>query len=122
MTDLLAQVTPLTKGIIWLTAGVPSVEKKFYKEIDYLLNGLLTATIRANQQSSNVLVGENFGRSFYVFSAPHPEVKDLINFLDLLRPQLADENNLFLIDETGSFQDLKQSIDQDVLNKIQPIQ
>jgi SRSO17 transposase len=122
MTDLLGQITPLSIGIIWLTDGPVEVEKKFYKDIDYLVNGLLTATKKLTPMSSNVMVGKNFGDNFYVFTSSKPEAKELIHFIDLLKPHLKDENSICLIDEIGAFPELKKSLSLDVVNKIQPIQ
>ena len=122
MTDLLAQVTPLIKGIIWLPSGAPGMQKKFYKEIDYLLSGLLTATLRADPKNAHVLIGSNFGQPFYVFCAQSPDSKQLLNFLDLIGPKLETETSLLLIDESGVFADFRQYINPGLLNKIQPIQ
>jgi SRSO17 transposase len=122
MTDLLAQVTPLTKGIIWLTGGNISPHKNFYKEIDYLLNGLLTATLTSQPDLSHVLLAENFGQSFYVFAGSNAKAKDVDNFLELIKSQLEAENNVLLIDENDSFKELKKSIPIEFQNKIQMIQ
>ena len=122
MTDLLAQVTPLTKGIIWLTSGSISAQKKFYKEIDYLLNGLLTATLASQPDFSHVLVSENFGQTFYVFAGSNAQAKDIESFLELIKSQLEAENNVLLIDEKDSFNGLRKSIPIELQNKIQVIQ
>lgn len=122
MTDLLNQVTPLTKGIIWLPDGSLETSRRFYREIDYLLNGLLTATLKQSVETSQVLVGENFGESFFVFVGLKTNAKELTNFLDLIKTQLAAETNLLLIDETNSFSQLKSSVPTEVFNRIQPIQ
>ncbi|MBA2405525.1 MAG: hypothetical protein H0V66_12185 [Bdellovibrionales bacterium] len=121
MTDLLAQVTPLTKGIIWITSGEITIQNKFYKEIDYLLNGLLTATLNSTRSGSHVLLSENFGNNFYVL-AGNIESSSLKNYLELVKPHLNVENQVLLIDESDSFKDLKKSIPSELLNKIQPIQ
>lgn len=122
MTDLLAQVTPLTKGIVWLTGGSISAQKKFYKEIDYLLNGLLTATLASQPDLSHVLVSENFGQTFYVFAGVNAQAKDIEGFLELIKSQLEAENNVLLIDENDSFKDLKKGIPVELQNKLQMIQ
>ena len=121
MTDLLAQVTPLTKGIIWITSGEITSQNKFYKEIDYLLNGLLTATLNSAPSTSHVLLSENFGTNFYVL-AGKVEAKNLKNYLDLVNPHLSVENKVLLIDESDSFKDLKKSLPAELLNKIQPLE
>jgi hypothetical protein len=122
MTDLLEQVTPLTKGIIWLTSGSICSQKKFYKEIDYLLNGLLTATLNSQPDFSHVLLSENFGQNFYVFAGSNATAKDVASFLNLIKSQLEVENNVLLIDEIDSFKDMKTSIPVEFQNKLQTIQ
>lgn len=121
MTDLLAQVTPLTKGIIWITSGEITTQNKFYKEIDYLLNGLLTATLNSSPSTSHVLLSENFGTNFYVL-AGNVEAKSLKSYLDLVNPHLSVENKVLLIDENDSFKDLKKALPAELQNKIQLIQ
>ena len=121
MTDLLAQVTPLTKGIIWITSEEMGVQQRFYKEIDYLLNGLLTATLNSAPSTSHVLLSENFGRNFYVFVG-NIEEKSLKNFLELVKPHLSDENKVLLIDDKDTFKNLKKFVPAGIQNKIQLIQ
>lgn len=121
MTDLLAQVTPLTKGIIWITSGEITTQNKFYKEIDYLLNGLLTATLTSTPSTAHVLLSENFGNSFYVLAGNIDE-KSLKNYVELVKPQLSAENQVLLIDENDSFKNLKKAIPAEIQNKIQLIQ
>jgi hypothetical protein len=120
MIDLLAQVTPLTKGIIWITNGDITTQQKYYKDIDYLLNGLLTATLNSSATKTHVLVSENFGNSFYVF-AGNVQKQELTSFLELVKPHLKDENTLVLIDENDAFKDLKKGIPEVIQSKIQSI-
>jgi len=121
MTDLLAQVTPLAKGIIWITSGEITSQNKFYKEIDYLLDGLLTATLNSAPATTHVLLSENFGNNFYVLAGSVEETH-LKNYMDLVMPHLLDEDRVLLIDERDSFKNLKKSLPAELQNKIQPIQ
>ncbi len=120
MIDLLAQVTPLTKAIIWISSEELTTSQKYYKDIDYLLNGLLTATLNSTATRTHVLVGENFGNTFYVF-AGKVQTAELTSFFDLVKPHLKDENNLVLIDDNDVFKDLKKGIPEVILSKIQTI-
>ena len=120
MTDLLEQVTPLTKGIIWITNGEISSQAKFYKQIDYLLNGLLTATLNSSTASSHVLLGNNFGSNFYVLAGTVDE-KNLNNYFELLKLQLSDESRVLLIDVADVYKSLNKKLSHDIQNKIQVI-
>ena len=120
MTDLLEQVTPLTKGIIWITNGEISSQAKFYKQIDYLLNGLLTATLNSSTASSHVLLGNNFGSNFYVLAGTVDE-KNLTNYFELLKLQLSDESRVLLIDEADVYKSLNKKLSHEIQNKIQVI-
>ena len=85
MTNILSQVTPLTKGLLWLTTTPVSVDKSFYKDVDYLLNGLLTATLKKSEATgSHVLITENFGQSFYVIVGNEASDAELKNYFELL--------------------------------------
>lgn len=122
MTDLLGQVTPKTMGIIWATSGEISSQKPFYKDIDYLLNGLLTATLLSAPASAHVLVSSNFGHDFLVLAGHEISSAQLDSFLKLVKPQLTGDQNLLLIEENGSFEKLRRSVPAEVINHLQPVQ
>lgn len=122
MINILSQVTPLTRGLLWLTNGEIDKDKTFYKDVDYLLNGLLTATLRSSATNgAYVLVSENFGTPFYVIVGSTSHEKDIRNYFDLVRPQLSGENNLLLIDEENSFPLIQKLAPDDVKSKINVI-
>lgn len=108
MSKLLDQVTPLTRGIIWLTDNEKDIQNPNYKDIDYLLDGLLTANLEAtNNVSSRVIVGTNFDKPFYVLvvrDVVRPEVE---SFLSLFEKDLISENDFIVLDESKSFEKLK---------------
>jgi hypothetical protein len=99
MSDLIKQVTPLTRGIIWLVEDEKNTLNPYYSELDYLLNGLLTATLsQAIDMPSRVMVGENFSRSFVVMVANEIKSSDFDNYASLVK-DLGPEDNILLIDE-----------------------
>ncbi len=123
MTNILSQVTPLTKGLLWLTSSPVSVDKSFYKDVDYLLNGLLTATLKKSEATGpHVLITENFGQSFYVIVGNEATDGELKNYFELLKPVMKDDSNILLIDESGSFAKLQKLAPESIKSKIQVIQ
>lgn len=120
MNSLLAQVTPLTKGLLWLTNSTVAPGNPFYKDVDYLLNGLLTATLRASDASNgHVLISENFGQTFYAYVGSINSEKNIRSFFELIAPLMGQENNLILIDEIGAFPQIQKMAPADITNKIQ---
>lgn len=123
MTNILSEVTPLTRGLVWLTNSPISVEKSFYKDVDYLLNGLLTATIKNSEaKGSHVLVSENFGQSFYVIVGNEATDGELKNYFELLKPLMKEDSNILMIDESGSFSRIQKLAPDTIKSKIQVIQ
>lgn len=122
MTDLLTQVTPLTKGILWFTSNELNVQKSFYKDIDYLLNGLLTATRNSSTDfKSHVLISENFGKSFYVLAGANVTDADIRSYFDLVANQLEGESEFLVIDESASFSKFEKLIPKALENKFRQI-
>ena len=111
MNDLKSFVTPLTRGIIWLTSDETNTANPVYKEIDYLLDGLLTANLKVSGQvSSRVIVGENFDKSIYVMVATSPKANEFESFISLFKKELGPENDVLVIDETDGFGKLKNEL------------
>lgn len=104
MTNLLSQVTPHTKGLLWLTIGEVTSEKPLYKDVDYLLNGLLTATLNsATAGQSHVLVSENFGSPFYVMIGSEFKDSEVTSFFGLIKSQMTEGSDIVLLDENDMF-------------------
>jgi hypothetical protein len=119
MINLLNQITPLTKGILWLTNGEMSIEKKHYKEVDYLLNGLLTATLKnSNSNQNNVILGENFGNTFFVFVGTSISENELRSYFELVKPHVSGESDLLLIDELESFHKIQKIAPEEIKTRI----
>lgn len=120
MNSILSQVTPLTKGLLWLTNGPMTPENPFFRDVDYLLNGLLTATLKSSEATDgHVLISENFGQTFYVYVGPVSGEKHIRSFFDLIAPQIKQENNLVLIDDVDAYENLTKMAPADIKNKIQ---
>lgn len=119
MTSLLSQVTPLTKGLLWLSGGEVSLEMPYYKDVDYLLNGLLTATLKASAaEGGHVLLSENFGQPFYVLVANNYSEKEISSFFELIKTELNEESNILLIDEIEAFAKIQKIAPTEVKSKI----
>lgn len=119
MTSLLAQVTPLTKGLLWLTSGEISSTSPYYKDIDYLLNGLLTATLQSSSaEGGHVLLSENFGNQFYVLVSNAFSEKEINSFFELVKTLLNDESNILLVDEAQAFGKIQNTAPKEVKSKI----
>jgi hypothetical protein len=107
MSNLSGQITPLTKGILWLGPDI-SQGSSHYREIDYLLDGLLTASLQDNRDFfGKLIVGENFGSPFYVMIVKHPKEAELHSFLQLIKKDLMAESNIVVIDENASLETVK---------------
>jgi hypothetical protein len=122
MSDILNQVTPLSRGIIWLRKADSVLNSEHYKWIDYLLDGLLTASHEASSETSNcLLVGKNFGKDFYVFISQRLVEKELVSFFDLVGPSLGNEEDLLILDENESFAALNKLTPKEIQHKFRVI-
>jgi hypothetical protein len=110
MNELIKHVTPLTRGIIWLAQDEKNVQNPRYAEIDYLLDGLLTANLKASPSvSSRVIVGQNFNHSLYIMVASEIVPSEFNSFVSLLK-NLTPENDILVIDETNSLAKIKPQL------------
>ncbi len=108
MTNLAGQVTPLTSGIVWLAKSDLSTETPVYRELDYLLDGLLTANLRASAGlSSQVVVGRNFAKPLYVMILNELRAQEIGSYLTLFKSDLGPQNEILVIDHAGNFAELR---------------
>lgn len=108
MNNLIKQVTPLTRAIIWILKDECDPSHAHYTEVDYLLDGILTANLKASKElSSRVLVGKNFDRPLYVMLIKEMKQSELQSFITLISTDLGPENNILVIDETNNFEKMK---------------
>jgi hypothetical protein len=123
MTDILSEVTPLSRGIIWLRKEEVVTSSKTYKWVDYLLDGLLTAKINAHSISpTGLLVGKNFGKDFYVFlSSSEIAQNEVTSFYTLLSPLLSSDEDILVIDETESYAKLLKITPEDLKKRFRVI-
>ncbi|MFL5785420.1 MAG: hypothetical protein ACJ76H_12455 [Bacteriovoracaceae bacterium] len=117
MSDLIQEVTPLTRAIVWIRPDQISPKDDHYKAIDYLLDGLLTATLKENASPSSLLVGNNFDKKLLVFSTlKDPKKGELESFLSLLEKDLGSEDKILIVDDTEGREGLLRAIPQKLLS------
>lgn len=115
MNDLIQEVTPLTKAIVWLRPESVSAQDPHYKAIDYLLDGLLTATLKENNSESFLLVGKNFNRQLYIFASKAPEQKELNSFLSLVEKDMKAEDRILVVDDIEAREKFLKLLPQKIL-------
>lgn len=109
MNDILSKVTPLTRGIIWLHETELKPSSATFKNVDYLLNGLLTAGLKsAPQISSRVIMGTNFHSPLHVYVASKIVKEEFESFLKLLKKDIGIESTVLVIDEADAFNHLME--------------
>jgi hypothetical protein len=111
MNKLIDQVTPLTRGIIWLVNERPEVSNPHYGELDYLLDGLLTANLANTENfTSQVIIGNNYNSPLYVMIIKEINAREVESYVSLLEKDLITENDFIVIDESKNFEKLKPHI------------
>lgn len=116
MNDLVQEVSPLTRAIVWLRPGEVSRNDSHYKAIDYLLDGLLTATLKENTHSTALLVGKNFDRNIYVLvTLKDPKKSELESFLSLIEKELISEDRILIVDDVDGRESFLRLVPQKLL-------
>ena len=111
MSSLINQVTPLTRGIIWLVSDEIKPNTKVYGEIDYLLDGLLTANLNTEVDfSSRVLMGNNFDQPLWVMVIREIKTQELQSFASLFKSEFGPGNDIIVIDESHSLAKIKTDL------------
>lgn len=119
MNNLISKISPLTKAIIWLAPAPLNNEGTSYKAIDYLLNGLLTSSLNANEDlNSRLLLGDHFSDKIFVFITHNLNPSDLNHFVTLIGPVMTSENNVLLIDELNKFEELSKILPPAIKNSL----
>lgn len=117
MSDLVQEVTPLTRAIVWLRPAGISGQSAHYRDMDYLLDGLLTASLKDNSAPSSVLVGRNFDKKLFIFSSEKDVVKkDWESFLSLLEKDLGSEDKILIVDDVEGRENLLKLVPQKFLS------
>lgn len=107
MNSIVKEVTPLTRGIVWLLKDEANAKGPVYADIDYLLDGLLTANLRVtNGISSRVIVARNFSTPLYVMIVKELKAEELESYLSFFKDMTA-ENDILVIDEVNGFERLR---------------
>lgn len=111
MNDLIKQVTPLTRAIIWIVKDECHSSLTHYSSIDYLLDGLLTANLNASKNlSSRVIVGSNFNNPLYVMILKELRPSELESFVSLFKEKLGPENDILVLDDAEKFSTLRNEL------------
>ncbi len=110
MNNLIKLVTPLTRGIIWLVKDASNTQNPFYAEIDYLLDGLLTANLKVtNELSNKVIIGQSFNKHINVLILKDINSTEIQSYVSLFK-DLGPENDVIVIDEWDGFSKLKPEL------------
>lgn len=108
MNDLIKQVTPLTRAIVWIVKDACDSSNPYYGEMDYLLDGLITANLRnTGHLSSRVIVGKSFNRPLYVLILNEFKSSEVASFVTLIKDEIGPETDIMVIDEAQGLQKLK---------------
>jgi hypothetical protein len=117
MSELIQEVTPLTRAIVWIRPEEVTSKDNSYQAIDYLLNGLLTATLKENHSPSSLLVGNNFNRNLLVFSTlKEPKKNELESFFSLLEKDLQGEDRILIVDDVDGREAFLRQVPQKLLS------
>lgn len=106
MSELRKAVIPTTKSIIWLCPKEAPKSHSHFDDIDYLLDGLLTATFSQVEIKSTTILGNNFKENFFVFVAPELASKELKSFFELMDKNLNDGDEILVIDDRNEIEGL----------------
>jgi hypothetical protein len=122
MNEINREVSPLTRAIVWLRPSEVSPNDVHYKSIDYLLDGLLTASLKENKNDTALLVGRNFDRQIYVFATTKdPKKNELESFLTLLEKELISGDRILMVDDVEGRESFLRLIPQKLLPYFQTI-
>ncbi len=117
MNDLVREVSPLTRAIVWLRPAIFTAQHVHYKPIDYLLDGLLTATIKSKLDESTLLVGENFNRKLYIFvTEKAPKRTELESFFSLLEKDIKSEDRILVVDDVDGRESFLKLVPEKLLS------
>jgi hypothetical protein len=118
MNELIKQVTPLTIGVIWFVKDETQVSNSHYREIDYLLDGLLTANLKVSAvTTSRVIIGQNFNRPLYVMLIKEAKESEIDSYISLFKKDLSPEHDVVVIDEWDGLKDLKKEF-KDIIGNL----
>jgi hypothetical protein len=108
MSKVLDLVTKSTLALIWLQKEPSAPTSELYRDVDYLLDGLLTSSLRDTQPKNQVLMARNFGRPLYVVVLGSVVPVEIKNLMELAAKDLHAESEILVIDEIGGSKDLEK--------------
>lgn len=119
MNEIIGLVTPNTRAIIWLPGEVIISESETYRQVDYLLDGLLTATLNTTAENSSLLLlGNSFNSPLHVFIVRKTVDKEVQGFITLISKELTGENRILVIDEASKLREVLKNIPKDIQSKL----
>lgn len=110
MSDLRSSVGPSTKSLIWLAPAEAPKSHPHFGEIDYLLDGLLTATFSQTELKATTILGSNFGENLFVFFAPQDVAAELKSYVELMEKNLKEADEILVIDDRNGYESFSSSI------------
>lgn len=120
MNELLSQILPSTRAMIWFPREEMDKNSVQYKTVDYLCDGVLTSTLETlTTKSSVVLLGKNFGSSLIVFVCKTPVKKEVESFLALVPKE--EPGEILVIDENEMMGNLKGLVNADTISKMKRV-
>jgi hypothetical protein len=110
MSEIRKTVHPSTKSLIWLCPKEAAKSHPHFEEIDYLLDGLLTATFFQTDMKATTILGNNFKENFFVFVSPEIDSKELKSFLELMEKNLNESDEILVVDDRNEMEELNPLI------------
>lgn len=114
MNELRSSVGPKTKSLIWLSPKEGPKAHRHFDEIDYLLDGLLTATFSQSELKPTTILGNNFGENLFVFVAPDNASAELKSYVELMEKNLKEEDEILVVDDRSEIDDLTSKIPKSI--------
>ncbi len=122
MNDFLSLVSPETRAIIWIPKQENETQHPHYKTIDYLCDGILTASLPAlNEKSSLVIAARNFGSTLMIFVARTLVKKELESFLSLVKIEEFNAGDILLVDDGNLIAELEGMLTKTVTAKLKRV-
>jgi hypothetical protein len=108
--------------VIWFTKQESDSLNNHYKVIDYLCDGILTASqTTLHQKSSLVLAATNFGSPLMVFVAKSIVKKEVESFLTLVKIEEVAAGNILLVDDGNLLPELERMFPKKVTEKLKRV-
>lgn len=118
MSELIREVTPLTRALIWIMPQELEPGHPHYQDVDYLLDGLLTATLSRAPKTNHILIGKSFGKELYVYCLNDLNGAEIKSYADLLQKEISGEEKILVVDDRNSSISLEKTMPKPLLSRI----